>query len=446
LELPLLASPIWLGQGEGLRGGVLEVGVDWSAIWADIQQNWWIYLSMPVIAAFIGYVTKLLAVWMMFNPIEFKGLRYRGRKTPLGWQGMIPARAGKMAGIAYDTLTDNILDFQELISRLDPQDIVRELREPLNEAVEDLTEELMAQYQPDLWEALPGPARRLLISRVQQEAPKVFLQLAEELTRDVHAVIDLKHMVVSTLVRDKEILNRLVKEVAEPEMRFIVRSGVPFGFAIGCVQALAYALTKSPLIMPIFGFSTGWITDFVALNMLFRPREPVKLLGITIHGRMHMRRDEIAPAYGDLIAKEILTPRNMLEAMLTGPKSDKLLAMVDKEVRKAIDEQTGILKPLVVLALGGRKYQELKAGAVERVLKAVPETAESMFAYTEQALDIRGTIAEKMAVLPPEKFENILRPAFKEDEKYAIAVGAILGGVIGELQAFLLIHLPHLLG
>jgi uncharacterized membrane protein YheB (UPF0754 family) len=419
--------------------------VDWSAIWADVQQNWWIYLSMPLIAAFIGYVTKLLAVWMMFNPIEFKGKRIFG-KPILGWQGMIPSRAGKMAGIAYDTLTDGILDFQELIGKIDPEDLIKELREPINEAIEELTEELMAQYQPGLWESLPGPARRLLIGRVQQQAPKVFLQLSKDLTEDVHAVIDLKHMVVSTLVRDKVILNRLIKEVAEPEMKFIIRSGIPFGFVIGCIQALAYGLTKSPLIMPIFGFTTGWITDFVALNMLFQPREPKKFLGITIHGRMHKRRDEIGPAYGDLIAREILTPRNMLEAMLTGPKSDKLLAMVDKEVRSTIDQQTGILKPLVVLALGGRKYQELKAGAVERVLKAVPETAESMFAYTEQALDIRGTISSKMAELPPEKFENILRPAFKEDEKYAIAVGAILGGVIGELQAFLLIHLPHLLG
>lgn len=336
------------------------------------------------------------------------------------------------------------------MSRLDAEELIEELRESIDEAVEDLTEELMAQYQPDLWESLPGPAKRLLTGRVKSQAPKVFLQLAQELTRDVHAVIDLKHMVVSNLVRNKDVLNRLVKEVAEPEMRFIVRSGVPFGFFIGCIQALAYGLTKSPLIMPIFGFATGWITDFVALNMLFRPREPVRFLGVTVHGRMHMRRAEIGPAYGDLIAREVLTPRNMLEAMLTGPKSDKLLAMVDKEVRKTIDDQTGVLKPLVVLAMGGRKYQELKAGAVERVLAAVPKQAESMFAYTEEALDVRGTIASRMSELPPEKFENILRPAFKEDEKYAIAVGAILGailgGVIGELQAFLLIHLPHLLG
>lgn len=420
--------------------------MDLSAILADLRENWWIYGSMPVIAALIGYVTKLLAVWMMFNPIEFKGVQFKGKKTPLGWQGMIPGRAGKMAGIAYDTLTDGILDLQELVSKIDPNDLIRELREPINETVEDLSEEVMAEYQPDLWEVLPEPARKLLMKRVRSQAPKVLLQLSKDLTHDVHSVVDLRHMVVSNLVRDKEILNRLVKEVAEPEMRFIIRSGIPFGFLIGCIQALAYGFTKSPLIMPIFGFATGWITDFVALNMLFQPREPKRILRLTLHGRMHMRRDEIGPIYGDLIANEILTPRNMLEAMLTGPKSDKLLAMVDKEVRKTIDQQTGLLKPLVVLAVGGRKYQQLKAGAVERVFSAVPQAAESMFSYTEDALDIRGTIAHKMAQLPPEKFENILRPAFKEDEKYAIAVGAILGGVIGELQAFLLIHLPHMVG
>lgn len=420
--------------------------MDWHAIVEDFQEHWWIYLSMPLIAALIGYVTKLLAVWMMFNPVEFRGLRYKGRKTPLGWQGMIPSRAGKMAGIAYDTLTDGILDMQELIGRIDPADLVREMRGPIDETIEELVEELMTQYQPGLWQTLPAAGRRMLIKRVQTQAPKVFLELSQELTRDVHSVIDLRHMVVSNLIRNKDVLNRLVKEVSGPELRFIIRSGIPFGFAIGCVQAVAYGVTKSPLIMPLFGFTTGWITDFVALNMLFRPREPVKFLGITIHGRMHVRRAEIGPVYGNLIAQELLTPRNMFEAMLTGPKSDRLLAMVDREVRRAIDDQTGVFKPLVILAFGGRKYQELKAGVVERVLQTAPAQAEGMFAYTEEALDIKGTISEKMAELPPEKFENILRPAFKEDEKYAIAVGAILGGVIGEAQAFLLLHLPHMLG
>jgi hypothetical protein len=73
-------------------------------------------------------------------------------------------------------------------------------------------------------------------------------------------------------------------------------------------------------------------------------------------------------------------------------------------------------------------------------------TAQGMFEYAERALDVYNTVAAKMRQLTPSQFVQILRPAFKEDEKNAIAVGALLGAAVGELQAFLVIHLPALLG
>ena len=62
--------------------------------------------------------------------------------------------------------------------------------------------------------------------------------------------------------------------------------------------------------------------------------------------------------YGALIADEVLTVRNVMEAVLAGPKSDKLFAMIEREVRKTIDQQASIAKPIVALAVGGRRYQE----------------------------------------------------------------------------------------
>jgi uncharacterized membrane protein YheB (UPF0754 family) len=68
-----------------------------AEILEDVGRNWFIYASMPIIAAAIGYVTKLVAIEMMFRPLEFVG-----RKPFLGWQGVIPRRAAKMAGIACE--------------------------------------------------------------------------------------------------------------------------------------------------------------------------------------------------------------------------------------------------------------------------------------------------------------------------------------------------------
>lgn len=43
-----------------------------------------ILLLMPVVGAFIGWITKVLAIWMVFKPIKFVGI------GPIGWQGQLP--------------------------------------------------------------------------------------------------------------------------------------------------------------------------------------------------------------------------------------------------------------------------------------------------------------------------------------------------------------------
>src|SRR6516165_6804551 len=93
----------------------------------------WVYVSIPIGAALVGWVTKILAVKMMFQPVEFVGIR-----PFLGWQGMIPKRAPKMAGIAVDSITSKIIQPEELFDRLDPDELAAELSEPMHEAVADM--------------------------------------------------------------------------------------------------------------------------------------------------------------------------------------------------------------------------------------------------------------------------------------------------------------------
>ncbi len=49
-------------------------------------------------------------------------------------------------------------------------------------------------------------------------------------------------------------------------------------------------------------------------------------------------------------------------------------------------------------------------------------------------IDLENTIIEKMSRLTNEAYESILRPVFKDDEPLMIAVGAVLGGVVGEIR------------
>nr|WP_101440987.1 DUF445 family protein [Amycolatopsis niigatensis] len=390
---------------------------------------------MPFIAALIGYVTKRVAIEMMFRPLEFVGVR-----PFLGWQGVLPANAERMATTATEMLTTNLVDPKEIFARLDPEQVAKEIEQPLLRVVEDVTREVMETYQPRLWEMLPSGAQQLLLKRVQAEAPRAITKIMREISRNIEDVLDLKHMVVTNLVRDKALLNRLIRDISRPEMRFIARSGIWFGFILGCVQLLVWSLTRSPIVLPLFGLGIGWLTDWLALKMIFLPREPKRFFGFySWQGVFQKRRDEVAADYGDMIAREIITVPNLLEAVLRGPKSDRLFSLISREVQKTIDAQASVVKPFVAIAVGTKRFQEMKQVAAAKAAERVPDTIRHAETYAINALDVRNTIVDRMRRLSPLEFEQLLRPAFRQDEWKLIAVGAVIGGIVGELQALLLL-------
>ncbi|MGW4773286.1 DUF445 domain-containing protein [Nocardia sp. NPDC004278] len=416
----------------------------WSSIVADVRQWWWIYLSMPLIAGGIGWFTKLIAIEMMFRPLEFVGVRL-GR-IPLGWQGMLPRQAEKMAGIAYDMISTNLLQPQELFDRLDADRLIKEVEAPMRRAVDDVVRSMAIDYYPGLWEAMPELTRHAVIGLIQSETPKYAVAAIEDAKRDIVRLFDLRAMVISNLTADKALLNRMMRDIAGAQMTMIPKIGFWFGLLIGVGQAIMWALFREPWLMPVFGFVNGWITDYIGLQMLFRPHEPKRYFGIfTWHGLFAKNRHELIPQYAHLIAAELLTPDKIVDAILKGPAADRVFELAAKYVDRAADAAPSLAKPLVTLTVGTDRWRELKATAAERVFAYAEATTQQAHAYTMQAMDIENTVIERMGELSPAQFENLLRPAVKEDEPTAIAVGAVLGGVVGELQILLIerITLDH---
>jgi uncharacterized membrane protein YheB (UPF0754 family) len=406
-----------------------------AGVLADVRENWHIYALMPFFGALIGYVTKLLAIRMMFQPLEFHGIR-----PWLGWQGVIPRRAGRMASVACDMLLERLIDPADVLARIDPERLAAELEEPLTAAVDDIAREVAAEYTPGLWESMPERLRSLLIRRIQDDAPEVIAEVMAEVRRDPEAFVDIKMMVVTNLVRDKLLLNRIFRESGDKEFAFIARSGIYFGFGIGCVQMLAWALTHNPWVLPLFGLFTGWFTDWLALKMIFYPKRPWRLGPLRWQGLFLRRRQEVAAEYGELIAQEILTPSHLFEALLQGPLSDRVFLLVQRHVQRIVDEQSGPARPLVVLAVGSTRYQQMKRSVADKVMQRLPETMTRAEAYAEDAMDIRNTLVTKMRELDEEQFEELIRPAFRQDEWILITVGAALGFLMGELQVLVLLH------
>lgn len=398
-----------------------------AAAWADFQLNLWLYLSMPVTSGLVGYVTNVIALKMMFHPLEFIGI-----KPPyLGWQGIVPRKAGKMASIACDTIVPRLVSEKEIFSRLDAERVAQEIEGPIVQLVDQLLEELMSEYEPALWESLPLSARSLIARRVKEDAPEVVAAVMDELKENVETIFDLKDMVVTTLMRDKALINKIFLETGKQEFLFIERSGFYFGFLFGIFQMIGWTFYKADFQLPLFGLLVGYATNVIALKMIFRPQTPTRVLGVTLHGLFFKRQKEVSRDYARLIADEIVTPSNIIESVLKGPYADRVFNMIARHVKKVIDDQSGLAKPFVAWTIGTRRYIEMKNKAATRLVQHLPEATKRIDNYAKEAMDIADTLASRLQALPPPEFEGMLRPAFKEDEWILIAVGAALGFLVG---------------
>jgi hypothetical protein len=117
--------------------------------------------------------------------------------------------------------------------------------------------------------------------------------------------------------------------------------------------------------------------------------------------------------------------------------------MIQRQVTEVLNAETGLALPIAIAAVGSRRYQQLKGDIAQHVFDELPSTLKAVEEYAEDALDIRTTLVEKMQQMTVEEFEQVLRPAFEQDEWILIAVGAALGFMVGELQIYMVEHLTR---
>ena len=391
--------------------------------------TFWQYFSIPVIAALIGWSTNWLAIQMTFYPLEFIGIR------PIwGWQGIIPSKARKMAAISVDATISKIGTVQEIFEQIDPQKLAAYIVETYEPRVEEYTDELMLRDYPTFWENLPASARSMVYDRVRKATPQLVDNLVADVSENIEGLLDIKSMVIDQLAQDKRLLNRIFLECGEEEFRFIINSGFYFGFLFGLLQMVGWYFYKAWWVLPVFGLVVGWATNWIALNVIFRPLNPVRIGPFSLQGLFLRRQPEVAESFCRIITHEILTVGNIINAVFNGPHGERARNMVKKHMKPLVDETAGISKPLTQMAFGPKGFAALKHGVGEKAIE-ISSTAFNDPVFEKDRADAVETIMrERMIALSSEEFQDLLRPCFQEDEIKLILVGAALGFWAGLAQ------------
>ncbi len=391
---------------------------------------WWLFATIPLVAGTIGWGTNWLAVRMTFWPVEFVGI-----PPYLGWQGIIPSRARKMASIATDSSITKLGSMSDVMRQMEPEKIAAHVLESARPRIPELVDEIANEKYARIWDAVPPAVKDAVYDRAQSLLPRALDGLVDDMTENIDQILDMRLMVIDQLSKDKRLLNRIFLEAGEKEFKFLVTSGFWFGALLGVPQMLAQILFPGPWVLPVAGLLVGYITNWLALTMIFEPIEPRRIGPYVLQGLMLKRQDEISAYFAETASREMLTIRNFVERMLTGPKSDRAIALVRRHLEPTVDEAMGIARRAVTLAVGSAEIADVKQRLTTRALDLALDPFEDEAFVASRAELVRQEMYEKMLDMEPLEFTELLRPTVKEDEWKLIAVGAALGGLAGLMQS-----------
>jgi uncharacterized membrane protein YheB (UPF0754 family) len=402
--------------------------------------EWWEYFVMPWIAGFVGYVTNVLALEMTFRPIHFWGIPlFRLKDQPwgiIGWQGIIPAKAEKMANITFDLMTTRLFDIQEIFHRLDAKQFSIELEDGLLLLMDKIINEVANAYMPGPWNKLPKDVRDEIIVMTDGESEDFMAGFMRDLQDHVEDVIDIKYMTVQACVANKPLVNKIFQECGEKEFRFIRRSGFYFGFLFGCIQMGIWFVYDASWTLPFAGFMVGWITNYLALKCIFSPLYPKQIFCYTLHGIFLKRQKEVSETFARIICVEILHTKAIWDSIFDGPLSKNFMAMLRAHTLVFVENMLRQVKPIAIAALGAEQFSQMKEDVAQKTIEGLPGIMDLSYEYTQEALGMEATIRTKMQALPADEFEGVLHPAFQEDEITLILLGGVLGAIVGVIQLF----------
>lgn len=391
----------------------------------------WRLASIPATAAVVGWLTNWIAIWMTFHPLRFLGI-----PPWLGWQGIIPRKAEKMARIFVDSSMRRLGSVPELFQGMEPDVIARHIERVLEPRLEHYTDDVMIASKGEVWEQAPKGVKQKVYGAVRGQLPRLVRDTLRDVGEHLEQLLDFKYMVVTRLVQDRRLLNRLFLESGAREFRFLILSGLYFGFLFGLIQLATWLLVPGRWQLPLYGVAVGWATNWVALNLVFRPLHPIRIGPWFVQGLFLRRQKEVAQVWCRIVTREILTIRRFMASMINGPHGDLARQKIVEHLRPVVDQAVTAVGPLAQMAIQPGDLQKITQTFGRKAIEVSADPFEDERFNEERAEVIEAILRERMEELPPEEFQYLLRPCFKEDEWTLILLGAALGGLAGMAQLY----------
>lgn len=386
-------------------------------------------LFMPVTYGFIGWLTNVVALKMMFYPLNFVGVF----PPYLGWQGIVPRKATGLALKVVNILSEKLIKIDEFFQKIPTDKLAESYKPILREHIPTMMHKVLEAVPAALKSQVAANEKRI-VDKAIAESEQRLLEITTHLKEDAGKVFSFKNMVLRNLTGERtHLLVDLFQEIGSKEFKFIAASGIYFGGLFGAVQMLIWYFYPGAWTLPVQGVIVGYVTNWLALIMIFRPMVEKRYLFFKYQGLFHRRQQEVSDKFSTMFAEHVLNGKNILDEVLYRRISRIVVETMNDDIVRELSADGANAAAIEEFERASAESRKEVAAELAARLSQASETMEKLI---NRSMNVKATIYARMKDLPGPDFESLLRSAFQEDEWILIAMGAVLGALVGLGQMF----------
>ena len=203
-----------------------------------------------------------------------------------------------------------------------------------------------------------------------------------------------------------------------------------------------YSLLIHLLVIPLISAFIGWFTNWIAIKMLFHPKDPKRILGITFHGIFPKRQKIFAEKLGKMISVEFLSFEDIEQKIANPENLQKLMPMVEAHVDNFLRNKLSDEMPFLSLFIGDKTIKSLKKIFMQELEILFPQIMKSYVGHLQEELDLEKIVTEKVSAFSSDKLEDILYQIMSKEFRFVEILGGVIGFIIGIVQVLITYFLP----
>lgn len=210
-----------------------------------------------------------------------------------------------------------------------------------------------------------------------------------------------------------------------------------FPFNLLVLQPQKRMMNWTFILIPIISGFIGWLTNWVAIKMLFHPVKPTKVLGMTIQGIFPKRQQQFAEKLGRLVSNELLSFSDIEEKITHPDNIKKILPAVEVHIDEFLRNRLKVVFPVISMFIGDKTINQLKEVFMNELETLFPTLMKNYMTNLKQDLDLERIVIDRVAGFSTDKLESILYQIMSKEFRFVEIIGGVLGVIIGLLQILL---------